>query len=60
MDKIRMLKILILVDLIMGALGLAGYFIGGNFRDFLEGATPGILLGFALLFSIMLYSENKK
>lgn len=54
-----MLKILILVDLIMGALGLAGYFIGGNFRDFLEGATPGILLGFALLFSIMLYSEKK-
>jgi hypothetical protein len=25
-----------------------------------QGATPGILLGFALLFSIMLYSESKK
>jgi hypothetical protein len=60
MDKIRMLKILIFMDMIIGALGLAGYFIGGNFRDFLEGATPGILLGFALLFSIMLYSESKK
>lgn len=29
MDKIRMLKILIFADMIIGALGLAGYFIGG-------------------------------
>lgn len=60
MDKLKMLKILVFVNLILGTLGLTGYFIGGNFRDFLEGATPGILLGLALLFSVMLYSENKK
>lgn len=36
------------------------YYSRHYFRDFLEGATPGILLGFALLFSILLYSENKK
>lgn len=50
MDRImKTLRITGLLGSICGVIGYIGFFVGGDFGAFVEGALPGILLGFSLL-----------
>lgn len=50
MDRImKALRITGILGSICGAIGYIGFFVGGDFGAFVEGALPGVLLGFSLL-----------
>ena len=50
MDRImKTLRITGLLSSICGVIGYIGFFVGGDFGAFVEGALPGVLLGFSLL-----------
>lgn len=50
MDRImKTLRITGLLGSICGVIGYIGFFVGGDFGAFVEGALPGVLLGFSLL-----------
>ena len=50
MDRImKALRITGLLGSICGVIGYIGFFVGGDFGAFVEGALPGVLLGFSLL-----------
>ena len=50
MDRImKTLRITGILGSICGVIGYIGFFVGGDFGAFVEGALPGILLGFSLL-----------
>ena len=45
----KTLRITGLLGSICGVIGYIGFFVGGDFGAFVEGALPGGLLGFSLL-----------
>ena len=45
---------------ICGIIGYIGFFVGGNFGAFVEGALPGILLGFSLLVLLVIPRSYKE
>ena len=50
MDRImKALRITGILGSICGVIGYIGFFVGGDFGAFVEGALPGVLLGFSLL-----------
>lgn len=50
MDRImKTLRITGILGSICGVIGYIGFFVGGDFGAFVEGALPGVLLGFSLL-----------
>lgn len=50
MDRImKALRITGALGTICGVIGYTGFFVGGDFGAFVEGALPGVLLGFSLL-----------
>lgn len=50
MDRImKALHITGILGSICGVIGYIGFFVGGDFGAFVEGALPGVLLGFSLL-----------
>lgn len=50
MDRVmRALRITGILGSICGVIGYLGFFVGGDFGAFVEGALPGVLLGFSLL-----------
>ena len=50
MDRImKALRITGALGTICGVIGYIGFFVGGDFGAFVEGALPGVLLGFSLL-----------
>ena len=50
MDRVmRVLRITGILGSICGIIGYIGFSVGGDFGAFVEGALPGILLGFSLL-----------
>ena len=50
MDRImKTLRITGLLGSICGVIGYIGFFVGGDFGAFVEGALHGVLLGFSLL-----------
>ena len=53
METRRPLLMLAAFDLILAVLGIAGYFAGGHFGEFVQGMTPFVLLGLSLLFFIV-------
>ena len=50
MDRImKTLRITGILGSICGVIGYIGFFVGGDVGAFVEGALPGVLLGFSLL-----------
>lgn len=45
---------------ICGAIGYIGFFVGDDFGAFVEGALPGILLGFSLLVLLVIPRSYKE
>ena len=45
----KALRIAGILGAVRGVGGYIGFFVGGDFGAFVEGALPGILLGFSLL-----------
>lgn len=45
----KALRIAGILGAVCGVVGYIGFFVGGDFGAFVEGALPGILLGFSLL-----------
>lgn len=61
MDRImKVLRIAGILGSICGIIGYIGYFGGGNFGAFVEGALPGILLGFSLLVLLVIPRSSKE
>ncbi len=61
MDRImKALRITGIPGSICGVIGYIGYFVGGNFGAFVEGALPGILLSFSLLVLLVIPRSFKE
>lgn len=61
MDRImKALRIAGILGSICGIIGYIGYFVGGYFGAFVEGALPGILLGFSLLVLLVIPRSSKE
>lgn len=61
MDRImKALRITGILGSICGIIGYIGYFVGGNFGAFVEGALSGVLLGFSLLVLLVIPRSSKE
>lgn len=47
------------IGVIFAVIGYIGFFVGGDLGNFMNGAMPGILLGFCLLDLLIAPRENK-
>ena len=56
----KALRITGILGSICGAIGYIGFFVGGDFGAFVEGALPGILLGFSLLVLLVIPRSSKE
>ena len=54
MDNRRLLVFLIVCNIILATLGFIGLLVGGNFGDFIDGMTPGVLLGISVLMVVLM------
>ena len=50
----------LVIGSICGVIGYLGFFVGGDFGAFVEGALPGILLGFSLLVLLVIPRSYKE
>lgn len=61
MDRImKALRITGTLGSICGVIGYIGFFVGGDFGAFVEGALPGVLLGFSLLVLLVIPHSSKE
>ena len=61
MDRImKALRITGSLGAICGIIGYIGFFVGGDFGAFVEGALPGILFGFSLLVLLVIPRSYKE
>lgn len=56
----KALRITDILSSICGVIGYIGFFVDGNFGAFVEGALPGILLGFSLLVLLVIPRSSKE
>ena len=56
----KALRITDILSSICGVIGYIGFFVDGNFGAFVEGALPGILLGFSLLVLLVIPRNSKE
>ena len=61
MDSVmKALRVTGILGSICGAIGYIGFFVGGDFGAFIEGALPGILLGLSLLVLLVIPRSYKE
>ncbi len=61
MDRaMKALRITGILGSICGVIGYIGFFVGGDFGAFVEGALPGILLGLSLLMLLVIPRSYKE
>ena len=56
----KALRITGILVAICGIIGYIGFFVGGDLGAFVEGALPGILLGFSLLVLLVIPRSYKE
>lgn len=61
MDRvIKALRITGILGSTCGVIGYIGFFVGGDFGAFVEGALPGVLLGFSFLVLLVIPRSYKE
>ena len=58
----RIMKALLITGIlgsICGIIGYIGFLVGGDFGAFVEGALPGVLLGFSLLVLLLIPRSHR-